>query len=367
MKSIRMMLMVVFAVILSCGLAVAQDEGNDDSLYFEYEDTWIIDDLEDTTFFLTLYAWTDQDLSALSLPFWLRVDTTNVLDSAVWDFHTYEVEWERSDVGREFAVRWCTSVDSLIYIDTFLFDENLEFDFPLEYSRSCLDTTVDHDSTIVSWGMDGPTADSLTYNGFSLGIIRSISPPVIPTNERTKIGQLRLKMNIDASSEDKILPAEFDVIVDTAMFPKAVYFKYSVVSGGGDSYQPLHTEQAKFHVVIADTIFTPDDDSLFLDADDNDPATIPAVYALAQNYPNPCNPSTTVKYSLKTRGYVELSIYNILGRKVRTLVSGEKDAGWHEVLWDGKDDGGANVASGVYFYKMKSGQYINTKKMLILK
>ncbi|MCF7793961.1 MAG: lamin tail domain-containing protein [Candidatus Cloacimonetes bacterium] len=99
----------------------------------------------------------------------------------------------------------------------------------------------------------------------------------------------------------------------------------------------------------------------------NDPNLIPLVTSLEGNYPNPFNPTTTIAFGLNQDETVDLVIYNIKGEKVRTLVSGELEAGYHNILWNGKDDSGKQTSSGVYFYKMKAGTYQSTKKMILMK
>jgi hypothetical protein len=89
---------------------------------------------------------------------------------------------------------------------------------------------------------------------------------------------------------------------------------------------------------------------------------IPRVYSLAQNYPNPFNPSTKISFALPKAGNVELKIYDILGREVTTLVNEFRIAGNYTV-----DFNAANLASGVYFYRIKSGDFIDTKKMVLMK
>jgi hypothetical protein len=93
----------------------------------------------------------------------------------------------------------------------------------------------------------------------------------------------------------------------------------------------------------------------------------PLITELGANYPNPFNPTTTISFSLKERGPVAINIYNILGQKVKTLHTGETPAGNHHLSWNGKDDKNNNVASGVYFYKMQSREYTNTRKMILMK
>lgn len=94
---------------------------------------------------------------------------------------------------------------------------------------------------------------------------------------------------------------------------------------------------------------------------------VPATYSLGQNYPNPFNPATTIAYSVKTAGQVNLSIFNILGQEVRSLVNEFRDAGNYSAYWDGHDDSGTEVASGVYFYRIKSGDFNDIKKMVLMK
>ena len=94
---------------------------------------------------------------------------------------------------------------------------------------------------------------------------------------------------------------------------------------------------------------------------------IPLITKLNQNYPNPFNPETTINYSLKENSKVSLNIYNIKGQKVKQLVSDQLSAGQHSVIWNGKNDNGKSVSSGIYFYKLKAGKYSKIKKMLLLK
>jgi hypothetical protein len=90
-------------------------------------------------------------------------------------------------------------------------------------------------------------------------------------------------------------------------------------------------------------------------------------YSLTQNYPNPFNPETAIKYSIPQNGRVTVKIFNVTGNEIMTLVDKEMIAGSHEVKWNGKDNTGATVTSGVYFVKLSSGTYVETKKMMFLK
>ena len=93
----------------------------------------------------------------------------------------------------------------------------------------------------------------------------------------------------------------------------------------------------------------------------------PEQYSINNIYPNPFNPSTTISFSLLIRSQVELSVYNILGNKIATLENEIFDRGLHHKIWNGKDNNGVNVGSGVYFCKMKSENFQQVKKLTILK
>jgi hypothetical protein len=103
------------------------------------------------------------------------------------------------------------------------------------------------------------------------------------------------------------------------------------------------------------------------------PPALPAAYALAQNFPNPFNPSTRIRFSLPTVSTVSLNVYNLLGQDVTTLISGVLPAGEQTAVWNGKDASGRSVASGIYFYRLVasavngSGDFTAMRKMILLK
>ncbi len=100
----------------------------------------------------------------------------------------------------------------------------------------------------------------------------------------------------------------------------------------------------------------------------NDDIVLPvAETALLGNYPNPFNPETSISYNVKEDSPVSLEIYNLKGQKIRTLVSGKVKAGSYKITWKGDDDYGRPVSSGVYLYKMTSGRYTSTQKMMLMK
>ncbi|MCH7733001.1 MAG: T9SS type A sorting domain-containing protein, partial [Candidatus Marinimicrobia bacterium] len=134
-----------------------------------------------------------------------------------------------------------------------------------------------------------------------------------------------------------------------------------VAPGEGDVFQIKTTKPFRsgdvfrFPEVITAIAFWPDE------------TNSPYTYSLLQNYPNPFNPETTIQYSLAASGRVVIHIYNILGRKVRTLVDDVQEEGFHKVQWDGKDNFGRNIASGIYLYRIRSGDFVYTRKLLLLR
>ena len=95
--------------------------------------------------------------------------------------------------------------------------------------------------------------------------------------------------------------------------------------------------------------------------------SLPGSFSLAQNYPNPFNPTTTISFSLPAKGQARIEIYNVLGKLVAVPFDGVAEAGDHQVVWNGKNDTGEAVASGVYFYRLTADNYTDTKKMMLLK
>jgi hypothetical protein len=90
-------------------------------------------------------------------------------------------------------------------------------------------------------------------------------------------------------------------------------------------------------------------------------------FALFQNYPNPFNPSTTIYYQIPKQGDVEIRIFNITGELVKTFINSSQPAGKYSVVWDGKNNEGQQVASGVYLYRVIYGSSVLAKKMILVK
>jgi hypothetical protein len=132
--------------------------------------------------------------------------------------------------------------------------------------------------------------------------------------------------------------------------------------GTGGSFVAVENISPSASTMTADLIV-----GIVASVDDDNP-TLPAGFELSQNYPNPFNPSTRIQFNLERSARVNLSVYNVLGQHVKTLMDDEVEAGSATVLWDATDDDGGEVASGVYFYRMlvDNGSTM-TKKMLLVR
>jgi len=95
--------------------------------------------------------------------------------------------------------------------------------------------------------------------------------------------------------------------------------------------------------------------------------SLPDRFELSQNYPNPFNPETVIPFSVPESGVLRLSIFNVLGQEVAVLVDGSVQAGFHRIVWDGKDGFGRSIASGLYFVRMHSDGFSSVRKMMFLK
>ncbi len=125
----------------------------------------------------------------------------------------------------------------------------------------------------------------------------------------------------------------------------------------------IHCESLFTEWIIDDIVLH--SDSTVLNTNPN--SIIPNTFRLLQNYPNPFNPTTTIQYELPYRSYVHITIYDLLGRKVTTLVSESQDAGFKSVIWNATNDKGKPVSAGVYLYQIKAGEFVQTRRMVLLK
>ena len=128
-------------------------------------------------------------------------------------------------------------------------------------------------------------------------------------------------------------------------------------SATGSTSPALYPRQGqnRFKVLVNSTTVSVDEELL------------PIQYALYQNYPNPFNPTTTLRYDIPENSYVTITIYDMLGRHIKTLINQTQDAGYRSIIWDATNDYGKPVSSGIYLYQIQAGEYMQTKKMVLLK
>jgi len=125
--------------------------------------------------------------------------------------------------------------------------------------------------------------------------------------------------------------------------------------------------QGKGHQYLAENIGRCDDGRKGQDEYQGMLPVFPQEFALYQNYPNPFNPATVIRYEVATAGDVKIRIYNVRGALVTTLYDGHRKPGRYEVVWNGQNRRGEPVSSGVYFYRMETPGFVETRKMVLLR
>jgi hypothetical protein len=170
------------------------------------------------------------------------------------------------------------------------------------------------------------------------------NPPIHTFGERVNFIDLRFVISPDAEEQYVLVDTTFDPRNGSLIFGDTLgTFEYTPIfySGGFTYGEPTGI-------------------------DEND-LPIPKSYNLCQNYPNPFNANTIIKYDLPQDCFIRLEIYDILGQRVRTLAEKFQPAGAYNVVWDGKAEGGDNIPSGIYFYRLTSDLYNDTKKMVLVR
>lgn len=154
---------------------------------------------------------------------------------------------------------------------------------------------------------------------------------------------------IDLTGQNALPPGKSDLITISLNEPLSPTVKMNLQGIAVDNNAQSHAVKAELFAANAES------------------QSLPKSYALSQNFPNPFNPTTTIWYALPSASFVEVSVLNVLGQKVRTLVSEYLTAGCQSVEWNGHDDAGKEVSSGVYFYRIAAGNFTDTKKMVLMK
>ncbi|MFQ5637815.1 MAG: pre-peptidase C-terminal domain-containing protein [bacterium] len=158
-------------------------------------------------------------------------------------------------------------------------------------------------------------------------------------------------VNTTVAAKNQIRTSGAFTFIDSLLDAKTFFYQVTAVYDQGESAPSIEAS------------------AVVTSIDDLDPE-LPRDYGLSQNYPNPFNPSTVIRYALPAlhaHQNVKLDIYNMLGQKVRTLVNEDQPVGFHTVEWDGLNDSGKPVTSGLYIYRIKAGSFTEVKKMLFIK
>ena len=215
----------------------------------------------------------------------------------------------------------------------------------------------------------GETGTSITFSGIdgegAVSISRFNSAPESPDgiDEELEIAGQRLVISADDELDFGLAELRIDVDELGIDDPENTTI-YRRAEEGSGTFEPLDTEYDQDAGELVATVdgfselafATGMVTSTFADAG------LPKTYKLSQNYPNPFNPATIIEFALPEAGDVELTVYNILGRRVATLVNEHKQAGHHQVTFDA-----GNLASGLYFYRIRAGEFTNTRKLMLIK
>jgi len=168
-------------------------------------------------------------------------------------------------------------------------------------------------------------------------------------------------------SEIRVTNGVFEV--DTSWIELAPLGRYEL----GVTFRPVGVEEYSGYVELLSNGWNADTVWIYLHGYGDEVtgivegSGIPEAYGLGQNYPNPFNGVTRISYQLPEGGEVRLEIYDVLGQRVRVVLDGWQEAGYHGVEWDGRDAEGTQVSSGLYIYRFEAGPYRKVQKMMLLK
>jgi 1,4-alpha-glucan branching enzyme len=132
-----------------------------------------------------------------------------------------------------------------------------------------------------------------------------------------------------------------------------------------DKNMTVNLQPGEFHIYTTQKLPMPEAD--ILNDVEKDNSTVVNSFALEQNYPNPFNPSTVISYQIASPSNVSLKIYDLLGREIKTLINQQQNSGSYHVEWKGDNNQGMKVSGGLYLYRLEAGNYISTKKMMLIK
>jgi hypothetical protein len=275
-------------------------------------------------------------------------------------------------------------VDSLGNSGTFTLwakdDSANNFFFNTDYTITQLDTSA------LNWNLMGPqggaevwidTSNSTLQKGMILSspylIIRTGLDTVNIQAGETHSFSVYPPTSLTGNNRIIIRYADSDLDIGNGIEGKESSLRVFRWNEGSDQWEQIggtvDTIQNEVSTAIADLgVYGAFTTELLTDVEDDEQGSvIPDKFELEQNYPNPFNPVTQISFSLPKSANVKLEIYNLLGQKVVTLYEGQLQAGNHQILWDGKNFKGELVSSGIYFYRLQAGDFMNIKKMILVK
>ncbi len=215
------------------------------------------------------------------------------------------------------------------------------------------------DNSATSLSMDTAIASS-AVSGFDLGVFlyEGNSRATTNTNMRFLFGGASLFGSVAADATGRRLWATYDFTLASWAGDGSDGIEFDTLTySGGTEYLFVHETGDHLPIYTGKVTFGGSGTAV---GDDSD--NLPTSYSLAQNYPNPFNPTTEIAFDLPSKSKVRLTVFNILGQEVTTLVNKELGPGHHSIQWDG-----GTQASGIYFYKLEANNFSETRKMMLVK
>jgi hypothetical protein len=261
-----------------------------------------------------------------------------------------------ADVGKPDAVRvgdveWISATEITVALEAIHDEELAAMDLPLTYP-------------------DGVTLKEVTFEGTSVADFDFAKSFADPANNRVNIGLIKM---VEALKEQPTLKAAASGGNTIALLHFTIddLTLESFEIGQYKTTEPFHELMFVYNqydngVPLVRDLVPTLEGTVSLKGGPST-AALPTTFELSQNVPNPFNPTTQVMFALPKAAMVNLTIYNVLGQRVTTLVDDYMNAGYQTVTWNGTDYSGREVSSGVYFYKLSTDQFTDTKKMLLLK
>jgi hypothetical protein len=304
-------------------------------------------------------------------------DPTMDLLSDIGGQHTYDFTYD----GTKYTAQINDTLgNSGVFTIWAVDDSSQDFFFNTYYTITRLDTSA------VIWNLTGPQGASEAWiDTINLGIQRGmiLSSPYLII--RTGLDSVNIQAGethslsvypltaLTGNNRLTIRYADSDLDLGAGLKGKETSLKIFHWNEGSSQWQQIggtvDTIQNSVSSYITETgVYAAFTTELLTDVkEEGHGSGIPDRFDLRQNYPNPFNPACNIEYSLPKGSHVSLSIYNILGQKVRTLVNEYQSAGYKSVRWDGKDNLGREVTSGIYFDRIKAGDFVQAKKMVLIR